>query len=81
MKKLPLVAAVALAALSLSAQVKRDPVAEGFVDWIGAVDKNQLSGRNLCPSDLRHKFVIVIEVDGKDEAALRKQLLAAAPFV
>lgn len=80
MKKFAVFAACLLAGAVLFAQAKRDPVAEGYVDWMEVVDKNHLSGRMLCPSDLRHKFVMVIEVDGKDEAALRKQLLAAVPF-
>lgn len=80
MKKFAVFAACLLAGAVLFAQAKRDPVAEGYVDWMEVVDKNHLSGRVLCPSDLRHRFVMVIEVDGKDEVALRKQLLAAVPF-
>lgn len=80
MRKLLIAASVMTAAVSLFAQGRRDPVAEGYPDWSGVIDKNRLSGRLLCPSDLRHKFVIVVEIDPKDEATAKKQLLAAADF-
>jgi hypothetical protein len=81
MKKFAVFAAGLLAGTVLFAQAKRDPVADGYVDWLEVVDKNHLSGRLLCPSDLRNKFVMVVEVEGKDVAELRKQLIAAVPFL
>ena len=42
---------------------KVDPVAEGFPIWTGVTDKNYVQGRELCPSDLRHKVTIVIEIE------------------
>lgn len=41
----------------------RIPVADGFADWNGVVEKKHVAGRTLTPSDLRHRVVIVTEVD------------------
>ena len=53
------------AALSVAAapKSKAAPVAEGYVDWQGVVDKNHVMGRFLCPSDLRHKVVVLLEAE------------------
>ena len=69
MKKLMMIFCAAAMTLSMSAApakakaAKVDPVAEGFTVWQGATDKNFLWGRFLCPSDLRHRVVILVEVD------------------
>ena len=60
---LTLGALASFAAAPKAKPVKLDPVAEGYPVWQGAVDKNYLWGRFLCPSDLRQKVVILIEVD------------------
>lgn len=39
------------------------PVAEGYPDWQGVVDKNYVTGRMICPSDLRQKVTIVLEIE------------------
>lgn len=44
-----------------------DPVAEGFPAWEGLEDENRICGRMLCPSDLRHKITIVVEIEPTDE--------------
>ena len=44
---------------------KKDPVAEGFLDWDGLNPKNHLFGRELTPSDLRHRVVVYVALDGK----------------
>ena len=41
---------------------KVDPVAEGYPDWQGMSAKTFIMGRELCPSDLRHKVAIVVEI-------------------
>ena len=45
--------------------VKKDPVAEGFLDWDGVSDKNWLFGRQISPSDLRHRVVVYVAIDGQ----------------
>lgn len=34
-----------------------------YPEWSGLIEKNRASGRLLSPSDLRHRFVLVIDVD------------------
>ncbi len=58
-------ALAALAAAAATAAPQKDPVAEGFVDWEGLTPKNYLMGRLLTPSDLRHKAVVYIVLDGE----------------
>ena len=55
------------------------PVAEAYPDWRGVTEQNYLAGRELCPSDLRHRVTIVVEVDAA--ADLREQFLDAMPLV
>ena len=38
-------------------------VAPGFVDWSGAVDKNHIAGRYISDSDLRHRFIVIVEFE------------------
>lgn len=45
---------------------KVDPVAEGYPDWQGVVEKNYVNGRHICASDLRHKILVVLDVDVND---------------
>ena len=58
---------------------KTDPVAEGFPAWQGVVAKNYILGREICPSDLRHKTTVVIELEAND--SLHAQLLKAGELV
>ena len=57
---------------------KTDPVADGFPDWQGISDKNYVCGREICPSDLRHKVTVVLEIEPGEK--LQDQLVMAAPF-
>lgn len=57
---------------------KVDPVAEGYPDWQGMSAKTFIMGRELCPSDLRHKVAIVVEIQPNDK--LQEQLVLAATF-
>ena len=57
---------------------KLDPVAEGYPDWQGIDAKSYVCGREICPSDLRHKVTVVLEIE--PGANLQSQLVMAAPF-
>ena len=57
---------------------KVDPVAEGYPDWQGMSAKTFIRGRELVPSDLRHKVTIVVDVQPNDK--LQEQLVLAATF-
>jgi len=48
--------------LVAASAVKLDPVAPGFPDWQGMSAKSYLAGREIEPSDLRHKVTIVVEM-------------------
>ena len=66
----------ALGALTLvGAPGKSDPVAEGYPDWQGISAKSYIMGREICPSDLRHKIVVVLEVEMGEK--LGSQFIAA----
>lgn len=69
-----LISALAAGAL-FGAPGKSDPVAEGYPDWQGVTAKNYIMGREICPSDLRHKVVAVVEIEECD--ALHSQVLLA----
>ena len=56
--------AVLATAVSFAAPGQRDPVAEGYADWDGVVSKNFLMGRIITPSDLRHRAVVYVVLDG-----------------
>ena len=58
---------------------KVDPVAEGFPDWQGVSAKNHIAGRAICPSDLRHKVTVVIEVEPNEK--LQEQLIMAGGLI
>lgn len=58
---------------------KPDPVAEGYPDWQGISAKSYITGRELCPSDLRHKVTIVVMVEPNEK--LEGQLVLASKLV
>jgi len=76
MKK-TMAAAVVLAAATLLAApaVKMDPVAPGFPAWQGLTSKSYICGREIEPSDLRHKVTIVVEFTPNEKQT--EQLLLA----
>ena len=61
-KELSLVAAVATAFSCIAAPIVDQP-AEGYQAWEGFLPKNQLWGRALSPSDMRHRAILYIVVD------------------
>jgi len=75
MRRFALWSVLLMAGSVLAAPAKVDPVAEGFPDWQGAVDKNHITGRSITASDLRHKVTVVVEVDGAE--GVRGQMLKA----
>ena len=66
-------------ALSAAPAGKGDPVAEGYPEWQGVTAKNYVLGREICPSDLRHKATVVIDIEPNDK--LQDQLVLAARLV
>ena len=76
--KSAVVALLAPVMLWAAPAVKVDPVADGYPDWRGLAPKDHIFGREIGPSDLRHKVTVVIEIEPNDK--LRDQLLAAAPL-
>ena len=76
--KFAAIALLAPAALLAEPMAKVDPVAEGYPDWQGLSAKNYIAGRKICPSDLRHKVTVVIEVEPNEK--LKDQLVAASPL-
>ena len=58
-----------------------DSVAEGFPAWEGLDAKNRIFGRTLCPSDMRHKVIVVVEIEPTDEKSTLAQMTAAARFI
>jgi len=67
-------AKIAAGAIALAAAVVAAPfakaapggVAAGYPDWTNVDKKHRLFGRDLCPSDLRHKLTLVLEIEPKD---------------
>lgn len=59
--------------------VKMDSVAPGFPVWEGVTDKNYVAGRQVEPSDLRHKVTILVEVEPGEK--MIAQLLEASKLV
>lgn len=55
---------------------KDDPVAAAYPDWTGLTAKNRIIGRELCPSDLRHKVAIIVELEATGARILAKPELA-----
>ena len=69
-----------LAPMMLSAAPgKTDPVAEGYPDWQGISAKSYIMGREICPSDLRHKVTVVVEIEPGEK--LQSQLVLVGKFV
>lgn len=67
------------AVLSAAPAGKTEPVAEGYPDWQGVTAKNYFMGRELCPSDLRHKATVVVDIEPNDK--LQDQLVRIAKLV
>ena len=67
------------AALLAGPVAKIDPVAEGYPDWQGISDKNYIMGRQICPSDLRHKATVVVDIEPGEK--LQSQLVLVGKFV
>ena len=80
MKRLAFLTAGMLFGLQLSAApaAKMEPVAAGFPAWSGVVAKNWIYGRELCPSDLRHRITVVVDVEPGEQ--LQGQLALAGEF-
>ena len=73
------VALLAPMALLAGPADKVDPVAEGYPDWQGLSAKSRIVGRAICPSDLRHKVTVVIEVEPNEK--LQEQLIMAGGLI
>lgn len=50
-----------------------EKVAAGFPIWQGVSERNYVMGREICPSDLRHKATVVFELEPNDK--LQKSFL------
>ena len=66
-------------ALLAGPAAKIDPVAEGYPDWQGISAKGYIMGREICPSDLRHKVTVVVDIQPNDK--LQSQLVLAGNLV
>lgn len=55
------------------------PVAKDYPDWTGVGQKPPAFGRELTPSDLRHKATVIVEFEANPKLA--EQLALAAPLV
>ena len=66
------------AAWAAGPAAKADPVASMYPDWQNVTPKNLIVGREVCPSDLRHRTVIVVEVQAGEK--LKSQLELAATY-
>ena len=72
--------AALLPSLMLAAPAaKTDPVAEGFPDWQGISAKGYIIGREITPSDLRHKVTVVVDIQPNDK--LQEQLVLVGKLV
>lgn len=80
MRSLVGLAAMVTGALPLLAAptAKTEPVAAGFPAWSGVVAKNHVCGRELWPSDLRHRITVVVDVEPGEK--LQGQLALAGQF-
>ena len=52
-----------LLAAAAGRSVAYEPTAEGYPAWAGLTEANYVCGRQICPSDLRHKLTAVILID------------------
>ena len=66
-------------ALLAGPAAKTDPVAEGYPDWQGISEKNYIMGRQVCPSDLRHKVTVVVDIEPGEK--LQSQLVLIGKLV
>ena len=66
-------------ALLAGPAAKTDPVAEGYPDWQGISDQNYIMGRQVCPSDLRHKVTVVVDIEPGEK--LQSQLILVGNLV
>ena len=72
--------AALLPSLMLAAPAaKTDPVAEGYPDWQGISAKSYITGREITPSDLRHKVTVVVDIQPNDK--LQEQLVLVGKLV
>lgn len=55
-------------------------VTAGYADWQGLTPQNHVFGREVVPADLRHKTVVVIDVDATSVETARTQMLACGWF-
>ena len=62
------------ALLAAGPVAKLDPVAEGYPDWQGLTAKNYVAGREIGPSDLRHKVTIIIEIEPNEKLVEQLEL-------
>ena len=65
--------------LAAGPAAKTDPVAEGYPDWQGISEKNYIMGRQVCPSDLRHKVTVVVDIEPGEK--LQSQLILVGKLV
>ena len=66
-------------ALLAGPTAKVDPVAEGYPDWQGISVKTFVMGREIVPSDLRHKVTVVVDIQPSDK--LQNQLILISKLV
>ena len=66
-------------ALLAGPAAKTDLVAEGYPDWQGISEKNYIMGRQICPSDLRHKATVVVDIEPGEK--LQSQLILVGKLV
>lgn len=55
------------------------PVAKDFPNWTGVGGKPPICGRELTPSDLRHKATVIVEFEANEK--LKDQLKLAVPLL
>ena len=79
MKKTITAVCMALANGALLAAPAQNSVVEGYPDWRGISPKSFIAGREITPSDLRHKATVVIEVDENEK--VQSQLATAQNLV
>ena len=79
--KMMAVMGVLMPAMLLAAgpAAKTDPVAEGYPDWQGVSAKTFIMGREITPSDLRHKVTVVVDIQPGEK--LQSQLVLVGKLV
>ena len=76
---LMMLAALLPSLLLAAPAAKVDPVAEGYPDWQGISAKTFIMGREIVPSDLRHKVTVIVDVQPNEK--LQAQLVLAGQLV